>query len=239
MAVWVDRLKKSLDSSMAQTSDAITYALATYDAAAGPSSRFVVHRGFVNERRPREPIEWSRNTIETPFTTNMVVTTDIRSPKVQQILTSPYVSLSWWMSPTMMQFRIRAKAYILSPPGFSSPDSTSFPAQSLQPSPGFDWEQERLRHWRKLTPELRASFLRPAPGSAVTGDPNQWLAEMPHDLEVSSDRHKELNKIALSRFALIVLEPHEVDVCELVEHPHKRTVYKLSEGEWTSSDAVP
>ncbi|KAK4047576.1 hypothetical protein OIV83_005363 [Microbotryomycetes sp. JL201] len=184
---------------------------------------------------PREPVHWSSNDIDTPSNTRMVITTDVRSPKVQQIATSPFVSLSWWMPPTMTQFRIRAKAFIFSPPKHS--ELLPFPARQLEPAAGFDWEQERLRHWRKLTPELRASFLRPTPGSFLAEDPTDWPEVLPHDLEASE--HEELIRLALSRFALIILDPHEVDICELARQPHSRTIYKLADGVWDARRVVP
>lgn len=48
-AKWTSLLRDSLNNSMKENTDSISYALATH--AQTPSVRFVVHRGFVNERR--------------------------------------------------------------------------------------------------------------------------------------------------------------------------------------------
>jgi len=39
--------------------------------------------------------------------------------------------------------------------------------------------------------------------------------------------------------ALIVLEPHYIDVADLASQPNRRTVYKLDGGEWSTTAVVP
>ena len=64
---WVNLLRETVNTNMKLSKDAITYAIATLDdgvtspAALSPAPRvrYVVHRGFVNERRPGEDPTWS------------------------------------------------------------------------------------------------------------------------------------------------------------------------------------
>lgn len=72
----------------------------------------------------------------------------------------------------------------------------------------FDWEHERRRIFEKISPELKASFLRPTPGEPLDripsdASPSQWPSE------ITSDYQKTC---ALERFALIVLDPVSVDL---------------------------
>lgn len=151
-------------------------------------------------------------------------------PKASQIAASPPISLAWWLFPTKTQFRITADAFIFPPP--SHPLHSKFPADRLAPSPNFNWEAERLRIWRKMSPDLRASFVRPIPGTKLEEDPEKWPTQLPTDLEAKTEEEKRLVKqgppayhcrtglsltfcydpTALENFALIVLEPHSVDL---------------------------
>lgn len=120
-----------------------------------------------------------------------------RAPKATQITSvSPKVSLAWWMLPTMTQFRIEATAYVLPPPGH--PSLSSFPADRLSPGAEgakFDWDSERIRVWRKMSPDLRASFVRPVPGTSLKGTeikPESFPTSLPTDLEAKTDEEKRL-----------------------------------------------
>lgn len=113
-------------------------------------------------------------------------------PKASQIAASSHISLAWWLLPTKTQFRITADAFIFPPP--SHPLHSRFPANRLAPSPNFDWEAERLRIWRKMSPDLRASFVRPTPGSKLEENPEKWPTTLPTDLEAKTDEEKRLVK---------------------------------------------
>ncbi|KAK4048574.1 hypothetical protein OIO90_005744 [Microbotryomycetes sp. JL221] len=122
-----------------------------------------------------------------PLTTEQFVfTTDAR----HLLEYSPSVSFAWWLEPTKTQFRVRALASVVPSPANSAFDQAP-PAQC--PYDGFDWEQERLRHWRKLTPELRASFLRPSPGTELKGDAQVWREKLVSDVEADTPEARQLN----------------------------------------------
>lgn len=124
----------------------------------------------------------------------------------------------------MHQYRIRGRAFILPHP--SHPLFAQFPHSRLSPySSGkesttkFDWDSERVRIFRKMSPALRASYCRPTPGTPLSHggenggdiDPKDFPSELPTDLEAKTTEEKELIKIALLNMALIVIEPFEID----------------------------
>lgn len=186
-----------------------------------------------------------------------------RAPKALQIasnLQSGIIELAWWLAPTMQQFRIRGRAFILPSP--SHPLLPQFPAQQLAPtSAPFNWEDERVRIFRKMAPPLRASFVRPTPGTPLDGiDPKSFPATLCTDLEAKTEEEKKLVKEALQHLALIVIEPFEVDWCVLLSaatflardtettndrcdlgaSPHKRSKWsKGKDGAWSEEEVVP
>lgn len=124
-----------------------------------------------------------------------------RSPKARQLAAAPQVELAWWLAATQHQFRIVGSAYILPSPSFSShPSSASssasdptlssfsfpFPAAKLAPYDGFNWERERVRQFRRLSPELRASFCRPVPGTTL-GEWGGKMEDLPQTLPETVD----------------------------------------------------
>ncbi|GAA96545.1 uncharacterized protein L969DRAFT_88145 [Mixia osmundae IAM 14324] len=254
---WRKLLNEAVNENMKQNKDSISYCFSTVDtlessfSAGRPRSRFVVHRGFVNERRPKEERSWSKNSAGDELEGDegwtgdaMLTTTDVRAPKSQQITAHKDgcpVEIAWWFEPTGEQFRIQGRAYIVSPPGHANAHK-GFPAAQLAPSSAgslkaenFDWESERQRIYRKLSPPLKASFIRPTPGTPLDGkiDPKDFPTTVDYDEE------PELVKKALETFALIVIEPYEVDMCKLKVEPNERYVWKKSHGEWKETAVVP
>lgn len=195
----------------------------------GTQVRYVVHRGFVNERR--KDGDGSDNRVNDDdgnelISDKLVVTTDARrvrhdlagrrllpslpadlessrrSPKARQLATAPQIELAWWLAATQHQFRIVGRAYILPSPSFSSHPSSasssasdptlssfSFPflGAKLEPYEGFNWEHERVRQFRRMSPELRASFYRPVPGTTL----EKWggkMEELPQTLPESVEQ---------------------------------------------------
>ncbi|KAH8925097.1 hypothetical protein BT69DRAFT_1280027 [Atractiella rhizophila] len=218
---WQPQLQEDLEVSLKEIPLSVCYSLSTLDGP-NPTVRTVVHRGFANERRSSEKDDWSSNPRGIDWDL-MVVTTDVRSPKAQQILASPPnhgvpSALSWWLIPTNSQYRISGPIYLLPPPNHP---------------------HERLRHFRKLTPDLRASFLRPAPGGPLKeGDGKNWPETLKDDLEAEGEE-KELVKKALENFALIVVMPNRVDYVNLKCVPNVRKIFTKTDKSWKIEDVVP
>lgn len=223
--------------------------------------RYVVHRGFVNERRKEG--DGSQNLVADDdkndlISDKLVVTTDARSPKARQLAAAPQIELAWWMAATQHQFRVVGNAYILPSSAFTKHDSSEprttgndgantssdkisfpFPEKELSPYDGFNWEDERIRQFRKMSPELRASFYRPVPGTDLQ-DADLKMEDLPEKLpegveEAESEEQKKQVEqglslrqdryllrspqlmfyytAALKNFALIVIDASEVDLC--------------------------
>lgn len=109
-----------------------------------------------------------------------------------------------------MQFRIRGHAFLYGPS-----NNDKFPAKRLSPplsdsepsKKSFSWEDERVRIYHKHSPVLKASFLRPTPGTAMkTVDAK--LEDFPEELK---EGQEEEMKKALERFALIAIDPWQID----------------------------
>lgn len=159
----------------------VYYALATVSTSGSvpkPHVRYVVHRGFLNEQRSKDSpsgIEMYDKDFESNVC--LLTTTDIRAPKAQQMAESakanggkPNGEITWWQETSQTQFRISGIFHLLPTP--SHPLFKSFPGDRLAPprassssSKPFDWAQERIRVFEKLSPGLLASFARPTPGS--------------------------------------------------------------------------
>ncbi len=89
---------------------------------------------------------------------------------------------------------------------------------------------------------LPCRHCRPVPGTPVDSadgaDPATFPKELPLEADATAEQ-KKLIQQALSNLALIVLEPHTVDVADLGSQPNRRTVYKLDGGDWSSTEVVP
>jgi len=197
---------------------------ATEDGTPIPRTRTVVHRTFMS------PLSESVILLQT--------STDIRTPKAGQILSRPEsIEVAWWLPKSNLQFRLTCTAYLLPHP--SHPSWTEFPAWKL--GPNVEWEQERLKAYDALPRFLRASFCRPVPGSKLENpeDAKKWPNELPSRAEAANDKEKEQVDEALKNFAVLLLEPREVDVLELAAVPYLRTKYFKVDGGWTEESLVP
>ncbi|BGP23464.1 hypothetical protein JCM10295v2_002360 [Rhodotorula toruloides] len=261
---WVSELRGLVTRNLKENKDLVSYALASKDVdSMQPRVRYVVHRGFVNERR--KDGDGSDNRVDDDdgnelISDKLIVTTDARSPKARQLATAPQIELAWWLSATQHQFRIVGRAYILPSPSFSSHPSSSsssasdptrpsfsfpFPAAKLAPYDDFNWEHERVRQFRRMSPELRASFYRPVPGTTL-GEWSGKMEELPQTLpesveQAENDEQKKQVAQAMKNFALIVIDATEVDLVDLGTMPDKRTRWlcDLNSGEWKEEGLVP
>jgi pyridoxamine 5'-phosphate oxidase len=165
-------------------------------------------------------------------------TTDIRSPKTDQIESRPEsIEVAWWLPKSNIQYRLTCTAYLLPHP--FHPLWTGFPAWML--GPNVDWEHERLKAYDALPGVLRAKFCHPIPGSRLENpeDANKWPKELPKRAEAADGKEKGQVDTALKNFAVLLLEPREVDVLELAPDPNLRTKYVKVDGGWTEESVVP
>ncbi|KIJ54168.1 hypothetical protein M422DRAFT_64306 [Sphaerobolus stellatus SS14] len=198
-----------------------TYVLATADARA----RTVVHRDILTHA-------------DSPLLTT---TTDIRTPKVAQLGITPASEAVFYFPRANAQLRIRAHTYALPAP--EHPSHASFPSHRL----GKDvaWDALRLEAFDALSPFLRASFARPPPGTPLHDyeASKAWPNRAPARAEAGTPEEKALVERALANFALVVLDPIQVDMVELAVVPNRRTLWTKTEREgkpvWDEQLLVP
>jgi hypothetical protein len=114
------------------------------------------------------------------------------------------------------------------------PNSAAYEIPSQPPK--YDWEKERMYHFNRLKPELRASFTWPPPGQPRTEPDERFIPQL-HEGDTSS----VLATMALQNFVLIIIEVNHVDRCVLNCFPHKRYFYKWNMGTktWVETEVNP
>lgn len=109
----------------------------------------------------------------------------------------------------------------------------------------FDWEKERRRMFESMSGHMRASWVRPIPGSRlVAKGAEAWSSTLPKlsEAEAGGDEHTlELVKKAFTNFALVVIEPSRIDYVELGVVPNRRTIFEKNheEGGWIEQAVAP
>ncbi|KAI0370111.1 hypothetical protein BV20DRAFT_967137 [Pilatotrama ljubarskyi] len=228
---WVEAVNRAL--SHPDNKGKIIYQVATVDAHDAPHVRSQVHRAFTNpDGRPDLPL--------------LVTSTDARTPKVEQLRANQRVEVAWWMEGSQDQFRLSGFARVYPSP--SAPGDLSRPtpipddavALKKLEAQGFDWETKRRDLFKKMSPGMRASWCVPRPpGSAIGSYEEQkgWPRQVP--LESESEEDKTNLETAQSRFALMLIEPYQVDWVELGVHPNRRTVFTREGEKWAEQLVVP
>ncbi|OCB89010.1 hypothetical protein A7U60_g3817 [Sanghuangporus baumii] len=247
----VPRWQRVIDEALQGDQNANVYQYATLESnsvlgGTSPRVRTVVHRAFLTPRSPAHPI--------------LLTTTDVRTSKATQLAENTHVELAWLLPKAQAQIRILGNAYIHPSPDFllNGADSISgeekrtienavaklqsaFPAKELG-GEGFDWEKERIERFDAAGGHMRASWARPVPGSRLI-DPGD-AKESPETLPKSDETgdKKELVATALKNFALVIIDPLEVDYVEVGVMPNRRTRFfreSAGEGGWKEEALVP
>jgi pyridoxamine 5'-phosphate oxidase len=220
------------------------FQLATTDDIPIPHVRSLIFRKFlVKQNKPSLPL--------------LLTSTDIRTPKVAQLVINPTAELAWWIEATQQQYRITADVYPV--PNLEHPLHSNFEHALSRSQDGTglalfkdeDWESQRLQMFKSMSAHMKASWCRPVPGSPLKGGQDEaknWpeVVEDPSEHEdLPPEKYDELlrnwNK-ALTNFALVIIDPIEVDLVEMGVVPNRRTrFYKASEnhGLWSEEELVP
>lgn len=183
----------------------------------------------------------------------LLSSTDVRTPKVSQLLADPRAEVVWWMDGTKEQFRLASSIYVLPAP--SNPFYGKFiealahvtPHSAMYGFKDHNWEETRLNSFKALSPGMRAAWVRPAPGSVLEGgkkEAESWpkSLEEPDSTKEGYEEAKRLWDTALSHFVLVVIDPLEVDMVELGIIPNRRTLFRKKEeapGVWEELELVP
>ena len=173
----------------------------------------------------------------------VLAATDVRTPKVEQILANDTVQMNWWIEPSGDQFRLTGKVTLVPEPGsriFHPGESIAFQRLS---SSGFDWEAKRVQTFDGLDSLLRAGRCCPPPGSPLDGgyeEMRKWPATIPTTTGAADEEEKKLVERALANVTLVLVEPTYVDWLQLRVVPNQRTLFHRRDDEsWTETIVVP
>ena len=173
----------------------------------------------------------------------ILTTTDIRTPKVEQILANDTAQINWWIEPSVDQFRLTGKVTLVPEPAsrvFHSGGNVAFQRLSAD---GFDWEAKRVQIFDSLSDHMRASWCRPTPGSPMEGgyeEAKKWPETVPTTTGAKNEKEKKLVEQALANFVLVLVEPTYVDWVQLGVVPDRRTLFHRGDDEsWTEVIVIP
>ncbi|KAF8588562.1 hypothetical protein K439DRAFT_1384356 [Ramaria rubella] len=226
MSAWGPRWLDILSQILSEDRNPV-YTLSTVlltSAGAVPRSRSVIHRGLITPSH---------------FKPLLLATTDIRTPKAHQLHVNTSSEATFWFSKSNIQFRISAITHLLPHPSHSW--NALFPRDELSGDTGFDWEQHRLKMFDDMSAHLRASFVRPVPGTPMESydEAKKWPVTAPRRGETDGEEEERIVEQALNNFALVVLNPIEVDFLELGPIPNRRTKWTKKEEGWEEQIVVP
>ncbi|KAJ3754651.1 hypothetical protein EV360DRAFT_51196 [Lentinula raphanica] len=252
MAQHAPRWQSAITNALEKYEKSVVMQLASIDVNSPiPTVRSLIFRSFVNpSSNPGLPL--------------ILTTTDVRSPKTAQIIANPNVHIAWWIEGSQEQYRITGKASLIPSP--QDPlhkhflHSATSPSSSPSPSPNtgmaalnqenFDWEAKRLEVFKTMSAHMKASWCRPTPGSPLVGgeeEAKKWPErvdepsepEGPDESEESRENRKNW-ETSFRNFALILVDPSEVDYVELGVLPNRRTQFsRSSRGIWKEQALVP
>ncbi|KAI9513095.1 pyridoxamine 5'-phosphate oxidase-domain-containing protein [Russula earlei] len=224
-----------LEQAVTQNENSSLFQLATVDEAGRPHVRSQIHRAFLMPpSNPAHPL--------------LITSTDVRTRKIEQIANADTVELAWWISATEDQFRVSGRARVFAAPGRpghslpphrAAPDCAGIKALEAL---GFDWEQQRRALFDAVSERMRATWCRPAPGSVLEGgcdEANDWPVKVPKPSEAKTEKEKALAELALSNYAIIVIEPFYVDWLQMSIVPNCRTFFTLEGEHWKEEMVVP
>lgn len=101
-----------------------------------------------------------------------------------------------------------------------------------------DWEANRVECFNALGSFLRASFVRPPPGSELEHpeESKNWPQNLPKlgDLE-----QQELVKVAFENYGILYFQVVKVDFVDLGVIPNQRILYSANGSSWSRKELVP
>ena len=177
------------------------------------------------------------------------------------MLSNSRVELAWWMEGSQEQFRVNGRAYIIPPPSHPFHTMQSFPpGSSLEKltqrgaddsnyttsEGGYDWEKKRREVFNAMSPGMKASWATPPPGTVLKSydEADSWPSTLPRLEEADNDEDRKTLEYALGNFALVLIDPLEVDWVQLGIKPNRRTKFTRNESlgdgdEWTEEITIP
>jgi len=106
-----------------------------------------------------------------------------------------------------------------------------------------DWEKKRMDLFKSMSAHMKASWCRPIPGTRLEGgydEAKTWLDRLEEPKEGDNEQLRRNWDMALHNFAVLIIDPTEVDYLELGVIPNRRTrFWRKSDGSWDSEALVP
>jgi pyridoxamine 5'-phosphate oxidase len=136
------------------------FQLASVSPDGAPHVRTHIHRAFLAPAaHPSHPL--------------LLTSTDVRTPKVVQLLHEPRVEALFWLQHTQEQFRLAARATLVPAPahalhGAATAGVPKLLGGRLAPD-GIDWEARRRAMFDEMSGHMKASWCRPPPGQKMPG----------------------------------------------------------------------
>lgn len=159
------------------------------------------------------------------------------------------VEVVWWIAPAQEQFRFSGRATVVPAPGqqplHGQALATLASTAALQAQGVVDWEAKRVATFDAMGATMRASWARPTPGSKMGGsggydEAEKWPQKLPTLEEAENEDERKQVLFALGNFALVLIEPTDVDWVEMSVVPNRRTRFvKGEDGQWTETILVP
>lgn len=220
------------------------------DNTSVPRARTCIFRGMWASL-PRNPKNKAPQNPDTYTSDCLSLTTDARMAKVPELFatgnaTGQGISSSggggpveamFWATQTQTQWRIRGRAWVLSPldveDGGSAGAKAAREALSARMTRReaddsgegegegaggtWSWEREVAAHFGNLSPGMRGSFKNPTPGTPRANAPGsgEGLGQKVGD-ELLGD------EVARRNFRVVVIVPDEVDLCDLSDPADQR-----------------
>jgi pyridoxamine 5'-phosphate oxidase len=244
----VPHWKSAIEHALAKHKDATGELSTSYNLFRSLILRLVIQIATLSGTTPKVRSHIFRSFVSPskfPAVPLLLTTTDIRTPKTSQIRDNPNVEITWWIFGTQEQFRIAGRAHVIPAPNHPSynPKIGTGVALDALRDERFDWEAKRKEVFNEMSEYMKASWCRPTPGSRLDSpdDANSWPQKLPKLGEAKTDEDKKNLEMALGNFALVVIEPAEVDYVELGLTPNRRSkfVRKGKEEGWDEEAQVP
>jgi len=222
----------------------------------------VIQIATIDSTRPEGPIPRVRSHIFRAFLDSaanpslplLLSSTDIRTPKVQQLTTKPQAEVVWWIEGTKQQFRIIADIHIVPTPShplhsnFKQNLSNAEADSSLSLFKNDNWEARRVAMFKSMSAQMKASWCRPVPGSRLEGgqeEAKRWPDRIEEPkLGLPKEEAKRNWDMALENFALVIIDPIEIDFVDLSSPPDRRTLFTKQKDAshsvvWVEEELVP
>lgn len=215
------------------------------------------HEGVLIPRVRSQIFRYFLCSPSTPSLPVLISSTDIRTPKVIQLTSiSSKSEIVWWIDGTKQQFRILADVYVVPEPQnnlyshFQKALAEARIGCGLFTLKNEDWEKRRVELFRSMSPAMKASWCRPTPAARLEG--GEWPETIVEPDEQHMDKEeyetaKNLWEMALGNFALMIVDPIEVDFVDLGVTPNFRSLFKQrvhgvvgnNNVEWDEEENVP